>query len=297
MTLDDLQIHDADRSVIVHCYRAKNNVFGEKLRKLGIGASHDPRVDLRACVLEVRRLIPGARPGTRLCHLVAGLNYFEQLVAIIQSLIPAIPCTPFVRGAISAHSFRRGFTHAALDAGFSVAQIQVHGDWASPDSVLDYYAVGGVLPSIPITRHLTAMAPFVSPEHLGGVAPSGPRFESMAAAMAPVVAAAPVAVAAMAPAARVAVAASAFSAPGAASIAPGGPQLFQPAAPGPALAPTAWAGQDQALWIAHRPVLPSSSSDIGFARDFSAVNPFAPYDDVSSISGARLKRAREWELL
>ncbi len=92
---------------------------------------------------------------------------FDKFVNELQKLIPVRESTEYQKGHVTGHSFRRGFTKAALLAGFSLEQIMLHGDWSHPDSVLTAYAAGAVLPSIPMAYHtgklLTGAGSFVSP--------------------------------------------------------------------------------------------------------------------------------------
>jgi hypothetical protein len=131
--------------------------------------SSDLGLCLRKALLDLLqfRRVHGLRTDIPLCSLHEDLATFDQFVNVMQRLIPAKESSPFEKGHVTGHSFRRGFTKAALLAGFSIEAIMLHGDWSHPDSVVNSYAAGAVLPSIPMARHvgplLSGASAFVVP--------------------------------------------------------------------------------------------------------------------------------------
>jgi hypothetical protein len=170
MLLSDLDFSEDGQAVLVSSSRSKTNVFRAKLRKVAISACDvDPRLCLKTALAQLLsfRRARGLPTNVPLSLLHAGVATFEKFVGLLQGLIPGKSATKFEKGHVTGHSFRRGFTKAALLAGFSIEQIMLHGDWSHPDSVTSSYAAGAVLPSIPMARHvgplLTGSAAFVSP--------------------------------------------------------------------------------------------------------------------------------------
>jgi hypothetical protein len=147
--LSDLVL-GADKAVFVTSRRSKTNVFNARMRTIRIGGSSVPLLCLGTApgeLLAFRRR-RNLSPNVRLCDLDVGLATFEKLVKVMQMLIKPKEDTALEKGRITGHSFRRGFTKAALLAGYSLQAIMVHGDWNHEESVLNFYAVGAVLPSI-----------------------------------------------------------------------------------------------------------------------------------------------------
>lgn len=181
MTLADLQLSEDGQAVIVSYDRSKTDVFRGKLRKIAISACiSDKRLCLRTALIELLdyRRRQGLPLDAPLWGLHKDLASFNKFVDVMQSLIPARESTPFEKGHVTGHSFRRGFTKAALLAGFSIDQIMLHGDWSHPDSVTNSYASGTVLPSVPMARHvqriMTGASSFVAPggNRVAAAAPS-----------------------------------------------------------------------------------------------------------------------------
>jgi hypothetical protein len=170
MSLSDLEISEDGQAVLISSSRSKTNVFRAKVRKVAISAcASDPSLCLKKALtelLEFRRL-RGLATDVPLSALHEDISTFDKFVGVLQQLIPRKAATAFEKGHVTGHSFRRGFTKAALLAGFSIEQIMLHGDWSHPDSVTNSYAAGAVLPSIPMARHvgplLTGAAAFVAP--------------------------------------------------------------------------------------------------------------------------------------
>jgi hypothetical protein len=170
MLLSDLEISEDGQAVLVSSSRSKTNVFRAKLRKVAISmCSSDPALCLGKALrelLEFRRG-RGLRVDLPMHSLHDDLATFDLFVNVVQGLIPARKSTEREKGHVTGHSFRRGFTHAALLAGFSIEAIMLHGDWSHPDSVINSYAAGAVLPSIPMAKHvgplLTGAGAFISP--------------------------------------------------------------------------------------------------------------------------------------
>lgn len=183
MLLSDLEFSEDGQAVLVSSSRSKTNVFRAKLRKVAISACDaDPRLCLKTALAQLLsfRRARGLPTNVPLSLLHEGVATFDKFVGLLQGLIPTKSATKFEKGHVTGHSFRRGFTKAALLAGFSIEQIMLHGDWSHPDSVTTSYAAGAVLPSIPMARHvgplLTGSAAFVSPpifrsEALGAAKP------------------------------------------------------------------------------------------------------------------------------
>jgi hypothetical protein len=143
MLLSDLVLGD-DKSVFLTSRRSKTNVFNARTRTIRIGGSSVSYLCLGTALAELlafrrRRNLP---LDVRLCDLDAGVATFEKLVSAMQTLIARKDDTPLEKGRITGHSFRRGFTKAALLAGYSLQAIMVHGDWNHEESVLNSYAVG-----------------------------------------------------------------------------------------------------------------------------------------------------------
>lgn len=165
MTLRDLVLDDKGR-VLLTSRRSKTNVFQERARTVAIaGCPSNPMACLVTALRELlqHRRAAGLPLNVKLSELDDGLKNFDDFVGVLQRLIPGQRSTPHVKGHITGHSFRRGFTHAALAAGYSIEQIMIHGDWACPDSVLNSYADGGILPSIPLAAAGHPRAAFVAP--------------------------------------------------------------------------------------------------------------------------------------
>ena len=155
--------------VLVTTGRSKTNVFKAKLRTVAICAAKDPAISLDCAVLRLQEYCRarGLPDNVMLADIHPRLSTFEAFVGVLHALIPASPATPFQKGHITGHSFRRGFTKAALERGFSIEQIMLHGDWSRESSVLNSYAAGAVLPSIPLAQFSwdeeEAASSFVSP--------------------------------------------------------------------------------------------------------------------------------------
>jgi hypothetical protein len=173
MLLSDLELSEDGQAVLISSTRSKTNVFREKTRKVAVSAcAADPRLCLKKALLELQafrraRQLPLNVP---LGSLDNGLSTFDKFVKIMQGLIPAKEPTAHEKGHVTGHSFRRGFTKAALLAGFSIEAIMIHGDWSHPDSVMSSYAAGAVLPSIPMAQHVGLLRSGAS----SFVAPGGP---------------------------------------------------------------------------------------------------------------------------
>ncbi len=170
MLLSDLEVSEDGRAVLVSSSRSKTNVFRAKTRNISISACEsDSTLCLRTAFVAVRefRRLRGLPLDVPLCSLHSKVATFDDFVHSVQQLIaPRLP-TAFEKGVVTGHSFRRGFTKAALLAGFSIEQIMLHGDWSHPESVVNSYGAGAVLPSIPMARHavilLSGAGSFVSP--------------------------------------------------------------------------------------------------------------------------------------
>jgi hypothetical protein len=184
MLLSDLEISEDGQAVLVSSSRSKTNVFRAKLRKVAVSmCCSDPDLCLRKALLDLLQLrqAHGLRIDVPLCSLHENLATFDQFVKVMQRLIPPKESSQFEKGHVTGHSFRRGFTKAALLAGFSIEAIMLHGDWSHPDSVVNSYAAGAVLPSIPMARHvgplLSGASSFVVPStftHSGQALVEGP---------------------------------------------------------------------------------------------------------------------------
>ncbi len=168
MALSDLVLN-ADKSVHLTSRRSKTNVFNARTRTIRIDGSS---VELLCLGTALAMLLAHRRRhnlplDVRLCDLDSRIATFEKLVKVMHTLIAQKEDTPLEKGRVTGHSFRRGFTKAALLAGHSLQAIMVHGDWNHEESVLNSYAVGAVLPSIslappgsvaPVKRAETAAA-------------------------------------------------------------------------------------------------------------------------------------------
>ncbi len=172
MRLSDLVPSSAgatDKVVLVTSGRSKTNLFRAKMRTVSVSACTDATLCLWQATTDLLRYRAARGLGVDipLAALHPRLSTFEKFVTELQNLIPARQASPFEKGAVSGHSFRRGFTKSALEAGFSIEQIMLHGDWTHPDSVLNSYAAGAVLPSIPMARYSAVLergaSSFVSP--------------------------------------------------------------------------------------------------------------------------------------
>ncbi len=153
MSLDDFKLES--NRVLISSRRSKTNVFREKTRTIEVQkCDTDPDMCIVKALDDLLRYRAsiGAPSTALLSELDSRLSSFDKFVAVLQPMIPAVQATKSQKGHITGHSFRRGFTHAAMAAGYTLQQIMVHGDWSHPDSVLDSYAVGGVLPSITINK-------------------------------------------------------------------------------------------------------------------------------------------------
>lgn len=163
MLLSDLTLDTSNRRVLVRVTRSKTNIFREKERIITLqGCPTDPTLCV-ASALESVILQRSGSPNIPLAHLHRDIATVDSFVHIIRTLVSPQQPTALEKGVITGHSFRRGFTRAALAAGFSLEQIMTHGDWSHPDSVLDSYAVGSLLPSIPLAHFLEPRAPLVHP--------------------------------------------------------------------------------------------------------------------------------------
>jgi integrase len=149
MRLADLVQAD-DKAVYVTSHRSKTNVFNARTRTIRIGGSTVKELCLATALEQLLAFRKRHRLPTdvSLAELDPGLATFEKLVKAMQALVRARDDTALEKGRITGHSFRRGFTKAALLAGYSLQAIMVHGDWNHVESVLNSYAVGAVLPSI-----------------------------------------------------------------------------------------------------------------------------------------------------
>ncbi len=150
MRLSDM-VQSGDGAVLVTSRRSKTNVFRSRTRTIRIGGSKSsPELCLSSALaaLATFRRRHNLPQDAALSELHAGLATFEKFVKSIQSLIPRKQDVPLEKGRVTGHSFRRGFTKAALLAGYKLHEIMVHGDWNHEESVLNSYAVGAVLPSI-----------------------------------------------------------------------------------------------------------------------------------------------------
>ena len=270
MTLADLEISEDGQAVLVTSSRSKTNVFRAKLRKVAISAcASDPSLCLKKALVELlnNRRQRGLPLNVPLYLLHEKLSTFDKFVGVLQQLIPRKEATPFEKGHVTGHSFRRGFTKAALLAGFSIEQIMLHGDWSHPDSVTNSYAAGAVLPSIPMARHvgalLTGAGAFVSPPTFG------PASSTTVARIAQV--------------------------PGASTVIRS-PQEMAPCTPGNPFAPT---GLGEGIDVAR---LARQARQWEFDNcHWSPQNPFQPAmaapdsADLERLSWLH-KRARQWEL-
>ena len=170
MTLRDLELSEDGQAVLVSSSRSKTNVFRAKTRKIAVSACDvDPALCLRTSLTalwEFRRL-RNSPLDVPLWSLHEKVATFDKFVNAMQELIAPKASTAFEKGIVTGHSFRRGFTKAALLAGFSIEQIMLHGDWSHPDSVINSYGAGAILPSIPMARHagvmLSGAGSFVGP--------------------------------------------------------------------------------------------------------------------------------------
>jgi hypothetical protein len=149
MRLSDL-VQTNDKAVYVTSHRSKTNVFNARTRTIRIGGSTVKELCLATALEQLLAFRKRHRLPTdvSLAELDTGLATFEKLVKAMQGLVRARDDSPLEKGRITGHSFRRGFTKAALLAGYSLQAIMVHGDWNHVESVLNSYAVGAVLPSI-----------------------------------------------------------------------------------------------------------------------------------------------------
>jgi hypothetical protein len=149
MRLSDLTPADGN-AVYLTSRRSKTNVFNARTRTIRVGGSTAKELCLGTALRELLnfRSQNNLPLEVALSQLDPGLATFEKLVKMMQTLISVREDTPLEKGRITGHSFRRGFTKAALLAGHSLQAIMVHGDWNHEESVLNSYAVGAVLPSI-----------------------------------------------------------------------------------------------------------------------------------------------------
>ncbi len=149
MRLADL-VQASDKAVYVTSHRSKTNVFNARTRTIRIGGSSVKELCLATALEQLLAFRKRHRLPTNvsLADLDAGLATFEKLVKAMQRLVRAREDSAQEKGRVTGHSFRRGFTKAALVAGYSLQAIMVHGDWNHVESVLNSYAVGAVLPSI-----------------------------------------------------------------------------------------------------------------------------------------------------
>ncbi len=179
MSLRDLALGAG--KVLITSRRSKTNVFQERTRTIAIPACPEEESYCLARavseLLEYRRSL-GLPTDVKLCELDIGLQNFDDLVEKLQSLIPRREASKQEKGHITGHSFRRGFTHAALAASYTLEQIMIHGDWSHPDSVLDAYASGGVLPSIALAIDGRPRSTFVTPSNKSVPQDAGRRYVS-----------------------------------------------------------------------------------------------------------------------
>lgn len=157
---DAMRLSDLDlltNAVVVRSTKDKTNQFRERMHSLTLPMSrHDTQTCIKDALERMLALLPReTNRQTRLADLCGtGTLTFELFVQIVQQAIPATAASTMCKGHITGHSFRRGFTHAALAAGFSITDIMIHGDWKRPESVLAAYAVGMSVPCIQLTWHL-----------------------------------------------------------------------------------------------------------------------------------------------
>lgn len=159
MLFSHITLDPSREFLIVLSIRSKSNVFRTKTRRIKLWASSNRWL----CIVTAYRTLLDLRQSARqkldvpLSALASGLGSFARFVAAVQTLLPAVADTPLQKGHFTGHSFRRGFTMAALNAGISLDRIMIHGDWSHEDSVLNCYAVGTVLPSVcivPVRAHM-----------------------------------------------------------------------------------------------------------------------------------------------
>jgi len=158
-------------AVVVASCRSKTNLFGERKHTVRIVNGEDPEVCLAYALRRVRATLSLAQladPKLRLADARprGGTLFFSTFLYLANAAVPRQPATKFVKGHLTGHSWRRGFVHAALEAGFTIEQIMIHGDWKHSDAVLSFYAVGSAVPSIPLTRHC-AVGPGNNIEQIG----------------------------------------------------------------------------------------------------------------------------------
>ncbi len=182
MRLSDL-VQANDNAVFVTSRRSKTNVFNARTRTIRIGGSDVKELCLATALAELlafrkRNRLP---IDVSLAELDGGLATFEKMVKAMQRLVPAREDTALEKGRVTGHSFRRGFTKAALLAGYSLQAIMVHGDWNHVESVLNSYAVGAVLPSIslaPGNGRMATAAMALAQTRSGQSGGARPRFSS-----------------------------------------------------------------------------------------------------------------------
>ena len=168
MMLQDLEVNERARSVYISSRRSKTNVFRERAHTIEIPEAAGSGLDLYTALQELLayRRQQGLPLNVRICELDAGLATFAKFVAVLGKLIPPRAPTIYVKGHVTGHSLRRGFTVAALEAGFSIDQIMLHGDWKQPSSILSAYSVGAVLPSIALNSFHERRSNLVRPANV-----------------------------------------------------------------------------------------------------------------------------------
>ena len=157
-------LRDADLTLLpdrvnVASHLSKTNVFAERIHTISIAKCADTDLCLHSQLSKLRTMrSTAALPNYRnrpLAEIRRSEHLtFERFVAVTQAIIRERPATPAERGKLTGQSWRRGFVACALQQGFTIEQIMLHGEWRHPDSVLRHYAVGNPLPSIPLARYI-----------------------------------------------------------------------------------------------------------------------------------------------
>lgn len=57
---------------------------------------------------------------------------------VLRQRVAKIDATPFQKGHLTGHSFRRGFVRLALENGIGPEHVMLHGDWKQLETVRDY---------------------------------------------------------------------------------------------------------------------------------------------------------------
>jgi len=154
--LDSFRLSDRG-SLIVCTNFSKTNQHKERRRMIELEASpQDPSLDVVGAYLDLLAAAQdaGIAPDALLCEISPRVSSFADFVALCQMVLPSKVAVVGEKPHVTGHSWRRSFVHHALEAGFDLADIMVHGDWSHTESLVESYAVGAVLPSVKLASVL-----------------------------------------------------------------------------------------------------------------------------------------------